>query len=169
MSKPLTEGSTMGGMSPKKQDSAFSMRPPMPRLMTPKTKMSLREQDWLEFSDRVAKHLREYTVPQYGDKPDDEISRYSVEVCVEAVAKYAKRYDKQSRQGQQELDFVKMAHYAQCAWEKYNKIPVIHAAYKLIPYDTKWTEEDVAKNSGMEYIGKFTFNGAVKYVYKELV
>lgn len=81
--------------------------------------MSEREKQWVEFSERVATHLREYTVPQYGDVGDDEITNYSTETCVEQVKKYAKRYGSQSRDGQQELDFVKMAHYIQCAWEKY--------------------------------------------------
>lgn len=82
--------------------------------------MSERERQWLEFSDAIAKHLREYTVPQYGDVGEDEITGYSVEDCVTQISKYAKRYGSNSRQGQQELDFMKMAHYAQCAWEKYS-------------------------------------------------
>lgn len=88
--------------------------------------MSEREKQWLEFSERVEKHLREYTVPQYGDVGEDLITGYNVNDCVEQVTKYTKRYGSQSREGQQELDFVKMAHYIQCAWEKYeNYIPVV--------------------------------------------
>lgn len=83
---------------------------------------SEREKQWIEFSERVRTHLRDYTVPQYGDVGEDEITGYSVEDCVNQVAKYAKRYGNQSRDGQQELDFVKIAHYTQCAWEKYGNI-----------------------------------------------
>lgn len=85
--------------------------------------MSEREKQWLEFSERVAKHLREYTVPQYGDVGEDEITNYTDKTCVEQVCKYGKRFGSQSREGQQELDFVKMAHYTQCAWEKYLNKP----------------------------------------------
>lgn len=84
--------------------------------------MSERERQWLEFSDAIAKHLREYTVPQYGDVGEDEITDYSVEDCVQQISKYAKRYGSNSREGQQHLDFMKMAHYAQCAWEKYTDL-----------------------------------------------
>jgi hypothetical protein len=84
--------------------------------------MSEREKQWLEFSDRVAKHLREYTVPQYGDVGEDLITGYDCRDCVEQVTKYAKRFGTQSREGQQELDFVKIAHYVQCAWEKWENM-----------------------------------------------
>jgi hypothetical protein len=89
------------------------------RRILPLSEMSERERQWHEFSEVVAKHLREYTVPQYGDAPDDVIAGYSVEDCVANMKRYIKRYGSQSRQGQQELDFMKIAHYAQCAWEKY--------------------------------------------------
>ena len=36
--------------------------------------MSQREDQWWDFANAVAKHLREYTVPQYGDVGDDEIT-----------------------------------------------------------------------------------------------
>jgi hypothetical protein len=81
--------------------------------------MSVREFQWREFSEAIAKHLREYTVPQYGDVGDDEITNYSAEDCVKHLQRYAARFGTQSRQGQQHLDFMKIAHYAQCAWEKY--------------------------------------------------
>lgn len=86
---------------------------------------SEREKQWIEFSERVRKHLRDYTVPQYGDVGEDEITNYTIEDCVNQVSKYAKRYGSQSRDGQQELDFVKIAHYCQCAWEKYENLPMV--------------------------------------------
>lgn len=84
--------------------------------------MSLRSDDWKEFSDMVIKHLDEYTVPQYGDKDVDEIGKYSVHDCVQVIKKYANRYGTNAREGQQLLDFMKIAHYAQCAWEKEKQI-----------------------------------------------
>ena len=124
MTKPLTEGKTRGSMCTKTH-GASSLKPIIPPPPVPrKTKMSRREQQWLDFSNRVAEHLREYTVPQYGDEGEDEITNYSVEDCINQISKYTKRYGSQSRSGQQELDFVKIAHYVQCAWEKYNKVMI---------------------------------------------
>jgi len=80
--------------------------------------MSKREMQWFEFSLAVMDHLKKYTVPQYGDVGEDEITNYTVKDCVNHLSRYAKRYGSQSRANQQLLDFVKIAHYAQCAWEK---------------------------------------------------
>ena len=41
--------------------------------------MSLKENDWKDFSDEVVTHIREYVIPQYGDKGDDLASEYSLE------------------------------------------------------------------------------------------
>jgi hypothetical protein len=119
--------------------------------------MTKREQQWKEFSDAIAKHLREYTVPQYGDVGEDEISKYSVEDCVKQVEKYAKRYGSNARQGQQELDFMKMAHYAQCAWEKYSpveddNIKLVDMGYGLF---LSWSveEDNNLAAKGFEMIG----------------
>lgn len=79
--------------------------------------------DWMLFSEKVKDHLLYYTVPQYGDKGEDCITNYSIEECIGHIEKYAKRYGSQSREGQQELDFMKIAHYAQCAYEKYINLP----------------------------------------------
>lgn len=83
--------------------------------------MSRRGDDWKDFSDVAYNHLENYTVPQYGDKGEDQITKYSIEDCVTQVAKYCNRYGKNSREGQQLLDFIKMAHYAQCAYHKYKE------------------------------------------------
>jgi len=128
---------------------------------------SEREKQWLEFSERVAKHLREYTVPQYGDVGEDEITNYAVEDCVKQVEKYAKRYGSQSREGQQELDFVKMAHYTQCAWEKYEEPLTPHETgeYNLRVFYVKLDGKD-----GFEYMGMAKDqNGKTIYIYREIL
>ena len=107
--------------------------------------LSKREEQWIDFAEAVTDHLRDYTVPQYGDVGDDEITGYSVGDCVTHLTRYAKRYGTQSRKGQQELDFMKIAHYAQCAWEKYNtsmtqreiNVPVEHGLL-VSPTDKKY-------------------------------
>lgn len=72
---------------------------------------------WVQFSNAVIVHIRDYVVPQYGDA-DDLASDYTAEECVKQVEKYAKRFARSSRPGEQERDLLKMAHYAQKAWDK---------------------------------------------------
>jgi len=81
--------------------------------------ISERGADWLDFSDKVFRHIENYTVPQYGDKGEDQVTNYSDKECVRQVEKYAARFGKNAREGQQELDFIKIAHYAQLADSKY--------------------------------------------------
>lgn len=80
--------------------------------------MSLRGEDWSNFSFTVANHIENYTVPQYGDKGDDEADSFTAEDCVKHIKRYAARHGKNSRPGQDELDLLKIAHYAQMAYTK---------------------------------------------------
>ncbi len=73
---------------------------------------------WRKFADQVEQHIEEYTVPQYGDAGDDQVTEWTVEDCLKQLSKYRNRHGKNSRPGQQELDFLKMAHYVQLAAEK---------------------------------------------------
>lgn len=81
--------------------------------------ISKRGNDWITFSLRVLQHIEGYTIPQYGDAPNDEVESWTIEECLLAVKKYNARYGKNSREGQQELDFLKMAHFVQLAYDKY--------------------------------------------------
>jgi len=114
-------------------------------------KMSEREQQWWRFAEEVATHLREYTVPQYGDVGEDEITNYTSKDCVEHIKRYVKRHGSQSREGQQVLDFLKIAHYAQCASEKHiNRIPEVQKGIqgRLVVVDS---EEDLILYQSGEY------------------
>lgn len=116
--------------------------------------ISERVRQWREYSNRVEKHLNEYTVPQYGDVGEDAITEYTVKDCAKHVERYAKRYGTQSRDGQQELDFLKMGHYSQCAWEKYvNGVSVSPTEQTKIVLS--YTTHDDKKLSEMG----FTFDG----------
>lgn len=75
-----------------------------------------KEEQWQIFSDIVAKHIREYTIPQYGDTGDDLATDYSFEDCMRAIKKYIARAGKNVRPDQDELDCLKIAHYAQMAY-----------------------------------------------------
>ena len=132
--------------------------------------MSEREKQWLEFSDRVAKHLREYTVPQYGDVGEDLITNYDTRQCVEQVTKYAKRFGSNAREGQQELDFIKIAHYTQCAWEKWENTETeeTNNGFAIHMYNSRISHTGAEKDMGLEYIGDSKGeDGKTYYIYKE--
>jgi hypothetical protein len=77
--------------------------------------MSNRGKQWVAFSHHVLRHIEHYTVPQYGDEGDDLASNYTVEDCNKAIEKYLKRSGRNRREGQDQLDYIKIAHYAQMA------------------------------------------------------
>ena len=80
--------------------------------------MSIRGIQWQRFAERVSEHIEEYTVPQYGDYPDDNVSEWSAQDCVKQIEKYARRFGSNKRPGQERLDLLKIAHYAQIAAHK---------------------------------------------------
>lgn len=83
--------------------------------------ISVRGKNWLAFAEMVGAHVEGYTVPQYGDKGEDQVTAYSVEECLKQAQKYISRYGRNARPGQQDLDFMKAAHYIQLAAEKHNE------------------------------------------------
>ena len=80
---------------------------------------SKRGESWDKFAQQVSDHVEGYTVPQYGDTGQDQVSDWSIRDCLVSVKKYIARYNRGVREGQQELDFLKMAHFVQLAAEKY--------------------------------------------------
>lgn len=80
--------------------------------------MSNRGNDWLDFSEGVLNHIETYTVPQYGDAPNDHVSQYTATECIRQAEKYLKRFGKTSRVGEEELDMMKLAHFVQIARTK---------------------------------------------------
>ena len=83
--------------------------------------MSIRGDQWKEFSEKVLRHIEEYTVPQYGDAPTDQCETWTTDDCLTAVKKYIARSGTNVRAGQDELDMIKMAHYICLAYLKYEK------------------------------------------------
>lgn len=77
-----------------------------------------RTKDWNEFAAKVADHIENYTVPQYGDAPNDNVESWSAQDCIAQVQKYAARFGNNQRTDQEELDLMKIAHYAQLAMDK---------------------------------------------------
>jgi len=79
---------------------------------------SLRAAEWQSFATRVFNHIEIYTVPQYGDKGHDQCSEFSESDFITQMKKYLNRYGKNSREGQQRLDLLKIAHYAGMLYTK---------------------------------------------------
>ena len=83
--------------------------------------LSKRGVEWLDFTHKVLDHIEEYTVPQYGDKPNDPVEEWTAAQCVVAIKKYAARFGSNQRPGQEALDLLKIAHFAQLAFDKLEK------------------------------------------------
>ena len=75
--------------------------------------MSKRSFDWLDFSGVVLDHIEAYTVPQYGDKGEDQCTEFTRQDFETQIKKYANRMGKNSRPGQDRMDLLKICHYAQ--------------------------------------------------------
>lgn len=82
---------------------------------------SIRGQQFELFANQVIKHIETYTVPQYGDYPNDQVEEWTPELCIAQIGKYSARFGKNSREGQELLDLIKIAHYAQIAYSKMKK------------------------------------------------
>jgi hypothetical protein len=80
--------------------------------------MSKRGDDWIKFSMRVLRHIEDYTIPQYGDKGSDNLDKYTPDDCIKQVEKYLSRRGKNQRDGNDEMDILKAAHYLQVYWDK---------------------------------------------------
>ena len=74
---------------------------------------SNRANEWTEFAIITKAHIENYTVPQYGDSPNDQVEEWSITTCAENIKRYANRIGS-SRRGKLETlrDMVKIAHYA---------------------------------------------------------
>lgn len=83
-------------------------------------KLSVRGSEWSRFADQVLEHIEMYTVPQYGDKPDDNVEEWDSYDCMKQVSKYLKRLKTGQRPGERKRDLLKIAHYTQMAHDKLN-------------------------------------------------
>ena len=81
-------------------------------------KLSKRGQAWTKFAEEVVNHIENYTVPQYGDEPDDNVEEWDSYDCIKQVVKYLNRVKTCQRPGEEKRDLMKMAHYIQLAHQK---------------------------------------------------
>lgn len=79
--------------------------------------------DWQKFSEQMEKHIAEYTIPQYQneDNMTDQVGAWTADDCVENIKRYTNRFRKtfKTRGAREQLrDMLKIAHYAQFAYNK---------------------------------------------------
>ena len=78
-----------------------------------------RLREWDFFSYMVYHHIKEYAIPQYGDKPGDNLSTWNAADCVRQIGKYVKRFSTNARgANESKNDLLKVAHYACVAYIK---------------------------------------------------
>lgn len=101
--------------------------------------------EWARFVQLVSTHIVEYTIPQYGDSPNDEVENWTPEQCVLAIQKYTRRFTAGQRGPRETLrDMFKIAHFACLAYFKLLK------AYGMTP--------ERAKNIPEKKEGDYGFN-----------
>lgn len=82
-------------------------------------RVPMRQYMWDTFASIVAMHVAEYSVPQYGDYPTDQLTNYTADDCMKAIQRYANRWGNNARGEDESLrDLLKIAHYAQTAYYK---------------------------------------------------
>ena len=97
---------------------------------------------WIAFAQQVLKHIDNYCVPQYGDAPDDAASKFSAEKIISQIERYCARFGKNSREGQDLLDLLKVAHYASILSTKLDEKPAPKWEATGTPeFLTEWFEE----------------------------
>ena len=86
---------------------------------TPADVMSKREWEMLQFGGLMCAHVGEYTVPQYGDLGEDNVTNWSSRDCEVQIEKYVKRF-KSNQRGFEEAqrDLKKICHYCALAHNK---------------------------------------------------
>jgi hypothetical protein len=71
----------------------------------------------------VYRHIKEYTIPQYGDMAGSEqINEFTVEDCFKNMMRYINRRNSNTRGNKEKLrDIIKIAHYANFAYDKLSR------------------------------------------------
>jgi hypothetical protein len=82
-----------------------------------------RLEEWQKFSRQVELHILQYTLPQYGSEVGTEqVDGFTVEDCFTSMLRYINRRKVSVRGVTESLrDLIKVAHYAQLAYDKLKK------------------------------------------------
>lgn len=75
--------------------------------------MSNRGNQWLNFAEEVLDHIDNYTVPQYGDMPDDQVEEFTLDDFRVNLKRYTNRIGSNAGGLEEAIrDCHKIAHYA---------------------------------------------------------
>jgi hypothetical protein len=82
-----------------------------------------RLEEWEEFNRKMQKHIKEYTLIQYGsDIGNEQVDSFSTEDCWTSMMRYYNRRHSSVRGKKEQLrDMIKVAHYAQFIFTKLQK------------------------------------------------
>lgn len=81
--------------------------------------LSNRGRQWESFHRLVLAHIEGYTVPQFGDAPDDQAQGFDQRDFQREIQRYANRIGTNARgMAEARRDCLKMAHYACMLWHK---------------------------------------------------
>ena len=84
--------------------------------------MSKRGEEWNEFAKLVGRHVEEYTVPQYGDAPNDAVEGFSEHDIAMNLKRYVNRLETSQRGPvEAQRDLLKIAHYCAILYFKRKK------------------------------------------------
>lgn len=73
----------------------------------------IRVKEWQNFAELVEDHIINYTIPQYGDYPDNVSKNWGVDYIKAALDRYTSRIGKNVRGDIEAIrDCLKIAHYA---------------------------------------------------------
>ena len=73
------------------------------------------------FKTIVRGHIEKYTIPQYGDAPNDQVENFTPAQCMDSIKRYANRIDSNARGRLETLrDMLKIAQYACVTFYKLN-------------------------------------------------
>lgn len=82
----------------------------------------VRLQEWWNFSEDVEEHIQEYTIPQYGDYPQDQLTTTTNECIVHDMKRYLNRFGKGQRGHREAMrDMLKIAQYAGVLYNRLQK------------------------------------------------
>lgn len=89
-----------------------------------------RVEEWNVFSENVEKHIKTYTIGQYGDLQiggdGDQMQKASLKDIQMNLKRYINRMDSNSRGKEEAIrDLLKVAHYAAILWGKYQRNEII--------------------------------------------
>lgn len=88
------------------------------------TSIPYRLDEWFGFAHAVDDHIQSYTIPQYGDYPNDQLTTTSNECIIHDMKRYLNRFNKGQRGHKEAMrDMLKIAQYAGVLYNRLHKLP----------------------------------------------